>query len=489
MQRVIQRLLIAALFAVILAVVSHTRADPDLWGHVRFGHDTVAAHGIVRADRYSFASDVPWINHEWLAEVITYLAYAVAGGFGLALLKVLIVAATLLVVARSWPEEVPARLRLWLVGAVLIGTVPQANHVRPQLFSLLLFALLLQLLVTGTRPARRIVPVMMVFILWVNLHGGWIVGGGALAVWVCCAVAGRGDARQRLEWIVVGVAALVATLVNPYGWRLWTFLWSTVGLGRADISDWQPVYALGTAYVIIWLFIAGVAVALLRQHIGRRTLDVPGVVLVLLLAFASFRVNRLLAFFAIAATMLLTRGWHSEQPEARRPAPEPSRASVWFAAAVGALLFAGALVVTVQNVTCVRIEDERYPEREAAPAMEAAGLSGRMLSFFDWGEYAIWYLPHLSVSLDGRRETVYSDAVVREQVAMYFDPSTRQAVLRQLQPDYAWLPANLPLTAALEQDGWTTIFAGPRSVLLSAHPHAPLSVPQLAAARRCFPGP
>src|SRR4029079_4913149 len=101
--------------------------------------------------------------------------------------------------------------------------------------SLLLFALLLQLLVTGTRPARRIVPVMMVFILWVNLHGGWIVGGGALAGWACCAVAGRGDARQRLEWIGVGVAALVATLVNPYGWRLWTFLWSTVGLGRADI--------------------------------------------------------------------------------------------------------------------------------------------------------------------------------------------------------------------------------------------------------------
>ena len=43
MTTTVQRLLIASLLAVILAVLSHTRSDPDLWGHIRFGHDTVAA--------------------------------------------------------------------------------------------------------------------------------------------------------------------------------------------------------------------------------------------------------------------------------------------------------------------------------------------------------------------------------------------------------------------------------------------------------------
>ena len=52
MSNAVQRLLVAALLAVILAVVSHTRADPDLWGHIRFGHDTVAARAIERADPY-----------------------------------------------------------------------------------------------------------------------------------------------------------------------------------------------------------------------------------------------------------------------------------------------------------------------------------------------------------------------------------------------------------------------------------------------------
>jgi hypothetical protein len=85
---------------------------------------------------------------------------------------------------------------------------------------------------------------------------------------------------------------------------------------------------------------------------------------------------------------------------------------------------------------------------------------------------------------------VYSDAVVHAQVAMYFDPSTRRQVLEQLRPDYAWLPANLPLTSALQRDGWTTLFAGSRSVILSSHAGAtPLPIPRLQGGRRCFPGP
>lgn len=487
MERAVRRLLVAALGAVILAVLSHTRADPDLWGHVRFGHDTLAAHAIQRVDRYSFASDVPWINHEWLAEVVTYAAYALAGGAGLALLKVTIIAATLLIVVGSWPPEVPARVRLWLVGAVLIGTIPQADHVRPQLFSLVLFAALLRLLLDPLRSAAwQIASIAVVFALWVNLHGGWLVGGGTLAVWVAFAVVR--DAARRLEWVVAGAVAAAATFANPYGWRLWQFLWSTVGLGRQQISDWQPVYALGTPYVIIWLFIAAVAGALLLQHVRQKTIDPACLALVLLLAFASFRVNRLLAFFAIAAMMLLTRGWRPA-PQRHRTSPPSSRASLVVAATIGAVLLAGALVVTIQNVTCVRIDDEGYPEREVAPAIAAAGLRGRMLTYFDWGEYAIWYLPEISVSLDGRRETVYSDRTVDEQVTMYFDPSDRRAVLQRLQTRYAWLPANLPLTAALKADGWSTLFAGPRSVVLSASAAPPFAIPQRPGGRRCFPGP
>ena len=56
-----------------------TPADADLWGHLTFGRDIVASGHAVQVDRYSFTSDVPWVNHEWLAEVVFFEAYRLAG--------------------------------------------------------------------------------------------------------------------------------------------------------------------------------------------------------------------------------------------------------------------------------------------------------------------------------------------------------------------------------------------------------------------------
>jgi hypothetical protein len=76
-----------ALALVLLVVVSHTRADPDLWGHVLFGKDIVSGARVPDTDPYSFTSDRAWINHEWLAESVMYVAFAIGGGVGLVFLK------------------------------------------------------------------------------------------------------------------------------------------------------------------------------------------------------------------------------------------------------------------------------------------------------------------------------------------------------------------------------------------------------------------
>jgi hypothetical protein len=60
---------------VILVAVAATRADVDLWGHVRFGTDILHSGRLASIDPYSFTSDVPWVNHEWLAEVLFAAAW------------------------------------------------------------------------------------------------------------------------------------------------------------------------------------------------------------------------------------------------------------------------------------------------------------------------------------------------------------------------------------------------------------------------------
>ena len=168
-----QRALIRTALAVaLLAVISHTRADPDLWGHVLFGRDTLSDGHLPTTDPYSFMSDRAWINHEWLAECAMYLAFAAGGGAGLVALKVSVVLAA---IGLMWlalrRQQVDVGSRDLLLALAIVGTFPQANHVRPQLFSLLAFTLLVWILDRSGASRRWLLLIPPLFAVWVNL---WI---------------------------------------------------------------------------------------------------------------------------------------------------------------------------------------------------------------------------------------------------------------------------------------------------------------------------
>src|SRR5690606_14688422 len=63
-----------------------------------------------------------------------------------------------------------------------------------------------------------------------------------------------------------------------------------------------------------------------------------------------------------------------------------------------------------------------WTSTNAEPSVRASlahAEEGRLVTFFDWGQYALWHFaPRLKVSMDGRRETVYSDARLAEHDAI-----------------------------------------------------------------------
>jgi hypothetical protein len=477
--------------AVLVAVLTQTRADPDLFGHVRFGHDIVAARSAHLVDRYSFTSDRPWINHEWLSEVVMYGAYHAFGAAGLIALKLSLLALMLLAVAlairRSDPSE---HARDCLLALAVICTFPQTNSVRPQLFSLMLFAALLLVLVSARRDRRVLLGAVPIMVIWANVHGGWVVGAGTLAVWTALGLRSDQSLRDRLTSVSVVVAALAVTLANPYGLELWRFVRETVAFGRDSIADWQPVVRDHVLFGL-WALVAAVAAAALVVSVARRTVDVQGSAVVLMFGLGSFRVSRLLSFFVLSVAILLAPEIAS-MLRRRAPAGRERSTMPWVPAAV--FLLALALIGTgvsasARNISCIRFEDDLFPDAQAAGVLTAGGARGRVLTYFDYGEYAIWHLsPDLLVSMDGRRETVYSDEVVERQFRFYTEPGDRRTIVNELHPDYIWMPSSLNVTKDLAADGWEPIYSGPRSVILSKGTFA---VPphHVDTAPRCFPGP
>ena len=295
-----------ALFAGLLAGLARTWADPDLWGHVRFGAD-ILRDGWTRRDPYSFTSDIPWINHEWLAEVLMYAGWAVGGDAGLVALKMAIVVTTVtLIYVAIRPDPISATARDLMLGATLLGLWARVFVVRPQLFSIVLFAALLSLLRAVERGKHaRLWWLAPLFAAWVNLHGGWIVGFATLAIWTGVALVRAPESARpsRAHLITCVTVAGLATLVNPYGVHMWAFLLETVGTSRPDISDWRPLFESGLEVIAPWCAAAALAVVAVTR--GRWRIPPAHLLIVLFLGIMSIRVNRLDVFFTLSVICLL----------------------------------------------------------------------------------------------------------------------------------------------------------------------------------------
>jgi hypothetical protein len=140
----------------------------------------------------------------------------------------------------------------------------------------------------------------------------------------------------------------------------------------------------------------------------------------------------------------------------------------------------------------VAIDSRATPESGAVEFLKQQGARGRLLVWFDWGEYALWHLgPDLLVSVDGRRETVYSARVQDEHLRFFFDAPGGAGLPRQLQADYIWIPKTLPAVTRVRDEGWIEVYRGEQSVILAGAPMPAASSAPAAGigGQRCFPGP
>ncbi len=340
-----------------MILLSATRTDPDLWGHVRFGLDWLHTWNLPRVDPYSFTQDRVWINHEWLSEVAMGAAFRMCGSAGLVLLKVAVMTSAVSVLLWRVHGASPV-IRAAVATAGMIGTLPLSATVRPQLWSVLGFALLVSLLNDRRPDTRRVLCSAALFAVWANLHGGWITGGAALAVHV--TIRGLRSPRDAGRWMMLGGASLAGTLLNPYGVGLWHFLATTVRTSRPDISEWQP-FSLQEP-PIMWVSIL-VPLVLLTLLVRRRDTRPPAetIAVVCLMLVAGLRVSRVAPLICIPALALLgpwiVKGWgHIGTLKA------PSRAAAGVLFVPAALSMFAAWQPVSHSLSCVAINDAWAPD-------------------------------------------------------------------------------------------------------------------------------
>ncbi len=262
-------------------------ADPDIGWHIRTGERILATHSLPRTDPFSSTMQgQPWFAWEWLYDILLGILHDACGLNGVvwlcALLAAAIFALLLSQLLRRGTGLLLAIVLTLLAGAASMIHLYARPHIASWLFSLLWWVALenwerwplgalrcSSFAVCGSPGERRTAiseepsanseqratgdqrcerrdlprwipwffPASM--LLWVNLHGGWLFGMALLGIYTLAAFVESVRAQDALAAIRAAhraramagawAASAVATLVNPYGWRLHAHIYRYLG--------------------------------------------------------------------------------------------------------------------------------------------------------------------------------------------------------------------------------------------------------------------
>jgi len=224
----------------------------DYWWYLRIGHDTVTAGALPRWDTLSTTTaGSPAVNYSWAAAVLFWLIYKL-GGLTLAVF----VRGQLVTVAYALLWLTARRLGAGRAGAglaLLLAVLASSNNwsMRPQLFAYPLFALALYIMTRWQKGERNSVFWLpLICLSWVNLHGSYLM---LLLLAGAGLVFGRGD-KRRLAIACAG--SLLATLINPRGFGVWTDVYHLLTLPAQQFSaEWHPPINIGWQMAIFFTWL------------------------------------------------------------------------------------------------------------------------------------------------------------------------------------------------------------------------------------------
>jgi tetratricopeptide (TPR) repeat protein len=335
----------------------HSLGDLDIWFHLRAGRDLLDGQGVSQTNRYSFTEpDHPWVNHEWLFQVLT----AVTGpteppGLGnlpqVSGWNALRAGLTMLLLLGILAgDRLPQRLlgrdgatwAVWSAIPVMAGLLlmwPRLT-LRPELFSYLFLVLLIRdlerffhepalpgspagfggwaALLDPRRPGGRI---FLITLFWAQFHGfAALAPGLAAASWIMSLGSNRRTGPDqtagpsRLRSVLLVLLTVLALVITPNGIHglvmpvraLTQFQQNQADL-RITVSELAPLQAspdsLGLTINFYRAALLGGALWILAT-LGR--ISWLRILVFLLAAMGAWINQRTIGFFGVAFILLFT---------------------------------------------------------------------------------------------------------------------------------------------------------------------------------------
>ena len=405
--------MLASIFAKSMA---ERLSEHDLWWQLKTGQLIAATHRLPAGDPFSFTvAGKHWVVQEWGSEVILRAINAAFGLRGIIVWRSVMLLCIYAVLSWLLIRIAGNSLGTWVaIGIAAFAGIAEWLE-RPLLFSMLIFAIVLSLVY---RRSRRVWLCVPLFVLWANLHAEVILGLGFMVLimlveWLQ-ARNGTGQAWVR-KIALVTVGCIAATIINPYGPKLFVYAFSLTRTVSSSATEWaspdfhQPLY-------LPFLILIALTVGVLA--ISRTERDLRDAVLtVTFLALGLYSIRNL-PFAGMVLGTVVARHAPDAFPTAFNRGSE-SRGSVSFGQAPAV---AGILVVSVvlglivwnkfpSSGSLSDVADQSFPVATIA-SLPSSGV--RLFSDDRWAGLVIYMKwPGVHIAFDGRGD-VYGKSIIAD---------------------------------------------------------------------------
>ena len=350
-------LLLGGVTIVILSLFIGAEQDPDFWWHLRIGRWMVEHGRLPSSDIFTFtATNHVWTDHEYLTEILMWLAYSSLG------LTFLVILFGLLTWAGFWLIYLQVRRQpfVFIGVGIAIGAIAGSPIWGPRAQMITFFLSCLELYWLRGYLSGRSLAIMyfpLVMVAWANLHGGWVIGfvwlGVALVAELLSWAWNQDNPVHRMHarrLVIIGLASALAVAATPHFLSLYPYPFETQGSEAQQrlIVEWASpnFHSIELRPFEAMIFLVVIGFALKRPSLF-------DLLLALLAIGLALQNVRSIALFVAAVTPVLinTYGdWWKEFSSSQRwkftLPPRPAFAAI---TAVVLLLIVGATSLRVAN--------------------------------------------------------------------------------------------------------------------------------------------
>jgi hypothetical protein len=473
--------------------------DADTGWHIRNGEFILATKSVPRSDYFSYTkAGQPWYAWEWLYDAIIAAIHHFTGLNGVVLITAVIIAATFallfrFVLRRTGNFAIAVSLTLLASAAAQIHMLA-----RPHIVSWLFIVLWVDLLYRaeeGKRSSLLWLPPLM--LLWVNIHGGFILGLMLLGVFGCSSIWNYliNPSTENRKWIfqlsIVFCSCFAITFLTPYGYKLhvhvYQYLSNTFLMNSINEFMSPNFHAPGYGYFEAFILVSVVGLVLAHKQVT------PTDLLVLLFslhaglyAARNIPISGILISVAIGPLLAAAIAPRSDRPAnlawlnsvldavhdiSRNMAGMEKQfrghalVIVALAASAAIALNGGRLLST--SVISAQFDEKTFPVK-ATEFIAQKGIHDHMFSQDVWSGYLIYKLyPKTKLYFDDRHD-FYGEAFVREYLEAVNGTWHWREPLSKYGINWVLIAVDSPLCTVLKEskdwhveydDGFAVIFA------------------------------